>query len=102
MREVKDTNQTVRVLNLLELLSGFVVQGISNKSLAALTQTSAVKVSLDVAYLVQKGWARKDEKTGHFHPTPDMAHVFGRVAADLARAQKEVADLHHQFTRSVQ
>ena len=102
MKAVKDTNQTARVLTLLELLSGFVVLGISNKALAALTQTTPVQVSNDVAYLVNKGWARKDEKTGHFHPTPEMAHVFGRVAADLARAQKEVTDLNHQFTRSAQ
>lgn len=102
MAELKDTNQTMRVLNLLEVLSGFVVAGVSNKTLAALTQTNAVKVSLDVAYLVQKGWVRKDEKTGHFHPTPEMAHVFGRVAADLARAQDDLRDLTARFSRSIQ
>lgn len=97
-----DSNQTMRVLNLAEVLCGFVVLGISNKSLAALTQTTPVQVSKDIAYLIAKGWARKDDKTGHFHPTPEMAHVFGRVAADLNRVQSEVTAITHQFTRTVQ
>lgn len=102
MNTVKDDNQTLRVLNLAEVLCGFVVLGISNKSLAALTQTTPVQVSKDMALLIKKGWARKDEKTGHFHPMPAMAHVFGRVAADLNRVQKEVSEVHHQFTRTAQ
>lgn len=102
MAAEKDANQTLRVLNLAEVLCGFVVLGISNKSLAALTQTTPVQVSKDMGLLIKKGWARKDEKTGHFHPTPDMAHVFGRVAADLARAQNEVTAINHQFTRTAQ
>lgn len=98
---VKDDNQTLRVLNLAEVLCGFVVLGISNKSLAALTQTTPVQVSKDIAYLIAKGWARKDDKTGHFHPTPEMAHVFGRVAADLARASQEVEELTRRFNRII-
>ncbi len=102
MPPVKDDNQTMRVLNLAETLCGFVQHGISNKALAALTQTTPVQVSKDIAFLVSKGWARKDEKSGHFHPTPEMAHIFGRVAADLARAQKDVEELLHRFTRTAQ
>jgi len=98
---VKEDNQTLRVLNLAEVLCGFVVLGISNKSLAALTQTTPVQVSKDMAILVKKGWARKDDKTGHFHPTPEMTQVFRRVAIDLARAEKEIADIAHQFNRAV-
>lgn len=99
MNPVKDDNQTLRVLNLAGVLCGFVVLGISNKSLAALTQTTPVQVTKDVGLLIRKGWARKDEKTGHFHPTPEMAHVFGRVAADLARAANEVQELTRRFNR---
>lgn len=102
MATEKDANQTMRVLNLAEVLCGFVVLGISNKSLAALTKTTPVQVSKDIAYLITKGWARKDATTGHFHPTPEMANVFGRVAADLTRAQNAVATITHQFTRTVQ
>lgn len=99
MSAPRDDNQTLRVLNLAEVLCGFVVLGISNKSLASLTQTTPVQVSKDVAFLVKKGWARKDDTTGHFHPTPEMAQVFGRVAADLARAANEVQELLRRFNR---
>lgn len=97
-----DSNQTLRVLNLAEVLCGFVVLGISNKSLAALTQTTPVQVSKDIAYLIAKGWARKDDKTGHFHPTPEMTRVFQRVATDLERAQQEVTDITHRYIRTTQ
>lgn len=99
MSHVKDDNQTLRVLNLAEVLCGFVVLGISNKSLAALTQTTPVQVSKDVALLIKKGWVRKDDKTGHFHPTPEMTRVFQRVATDLEQAQKEVTNITHRYIR---
>ena len=100
MNPVKDDNQTMRVLNLAEVLCGFVVLGISNKALAALTQTTPVQVSKDVALLIKKGWACKDDKTGHFHPTPEMTRVFQRVAIDLEQAQKEVTDITHRYIRT--
>ena len=59
---------------------------------------SAVTRAINV--LEEKGWARKDETTGHFHPTPRMGRVFGRVLADLDRAEQALASIRHNFTRT--
>jgi DNA-binding IclR family transcriptional regulator len=48
--------------------------------------------------LIQKGWARKDDSTGHFHPTARMAQVFGRVLADLDRAEQHLSEIRRNFT----
>ncbi len=61
---------------------------------------SASAVTRAINVLEEKGWARKDEITGHFHPTPRMGRVFGRVLADLDRAEQAISEVRHNFTRT--
>ena len=95
-----DRNLTLRTLDVLEALCGFAARGASNADLAAAVKTSPPNVTRAMAQLIEKGWARKDETTGHFHPTPRMGRVFGRVLADLDRAEQALATIRHNFTRT--
>ena len=55
-RELK--GPTVRCLRMIELLYGHVLDGLSNKELARLLQTSPVNVSRDAALLAECGWVQ--------------------------------------------
>ena len=86
-----------KVLVVLEAISGYAVAGVSNKVLAQQLGMPASAVTRAVQVLIDKGWARKDVATGHFHPTPRMAQVFGRVMVDISRAKQALSDLEHNF-----
>lgn len=90
-----------RILELIEALSGCAVEGISNKALAQLLGHTPQDVSRDMPALIKKGWARKDPETGHFHPTARMGQIFGRILADISKAETRIADIKHNFTRRV-
>ena len=76
------------------------MSGVSNTALSRQLNLSASAVTRAINVLEEKGWARKDETTGHFHPTPRMGRVFGRVLADLDRAEQALASIRHNFTRT--
>ena len=99
-RNDDDRGAAAKVLEVLEALSGYAVSGVSNTALARLLAMSAPNVTRAIGVLVDKGWARKDEATGHFHPTPRMGRVFGRVLADIDRAEQELSETRHNFTRT--
>ena len=99
-RNDDERGAAAKVLEVLEALSGYAVSGVSNTALARLLAMSAPNVTRAIGVLVDKGWARKDETTGHFHPTPRMGRVFGRVLADLDRAEQALATIRHNFTRT--
>ena len=90
-------NATARALDLLEVLCGHPTSGASNAELAAATGSAPHQVTRDAAALIAKGWARKDEDTGRFFPTPAFTRLCYRVDADIQRAQQRLADLHHAF-----
>jgi len=93
-------NSNGKMLDLLDALSGCAVTGASNGALAKGLSISTSTVTLYMQILVAKGWARKDDVTGLFHPTPRMARVFGRVLADLDKAEASIRDLKTSFTRN--
>lgn len=99
-RNDDERGAAAKVLEVLEALSGYAVSGVSNTALARLLAMSAPNVTRAIGVLVDKGWARKDEATGHFHPTPRMGRVFGRVLADIDRAEQELSETRHNFTRT--
>jgi DNA-binding IclR family transcriptional regulator len=90
-----------RLLQLIEALSSCAVDGISNKALAESLGFTPQDVSRGMPALINKGWARKDPETGHFHPTPRMGQIFGRILADISKAETRIADIKHNFTRSM-
>lgn len=99
-RNDDDRGAAAKVLEVLEALSGYAVSGVSNTALSKQLGMAAPNVTRAIGVLIEKGWARKDESTGHFHPTPLMGRVFGRVLADIDRAEQIVAEMRHNFTRT--
>ncbi len=95
-----DRSSALKVLDVLDALSAYTVSGVSNTALSRQLNLSASAVTRAINVLEEKGWARKDEITGHFHPTPRMGRVFGRVLADLDRAEQAIAEVRHNFTRT--
>jgi DNA-binding IclR family transcriptional regulator len=98
MNSEEKRGSAIKVLHVLDALAGYAVNGVSNTMLAARLNIPPSAITRAIDVLIQKGWARKDETTGHFHPTPRMARVFGQVLADLDRAEQALADIRHNFT----
>ena len=95
-----DRGSAIKVLEVLDALSGYAVTGVSNTALSKQLNLHASAITRAMGVLIEKGWARKDETTGHFHPTPRMGRVFGRVLADPDRAEQALAAIRHNFTRT--
>lgn len=94
-----DRGAAAKVLDVLDALSGHAVTGVSNTALASRLSLPASAVTRAMDVLIERGWARKDDASGHFHATPRMAQVFGRVLADLGRAEQNIAETRNSFTR---
>ena len=90
----------MKVLDALDYIAGFAVTSVSNTTLSKQLGLPPSSTTRAMQMLIDKGWARKDETTGHFHPTPRMGRVFGRVLADLDRAEQVIAEVRHNFTRT--
>lgn len=95
-----DRNSAGKLLDLLDALSGCAVHGAANGALAKGLYLTPSTVTVLMKTLIAKGWARKDETTGHFHPTAKMGQVFGRVLADIDKAERHIAEIKHNFTRN--
>ena len=93
-----DRNLTLRTLDVLEALCGYAASGATNSELAKATHTSAPNITRAMAQLIEKGWARKSEETGRFHPTPAFTRLTFRVTADLDRVQTRLDDQRRSFT----
>jgi DNA-binding IclR family transcriptional regulator len=96
-RSNDERGAALKVLAVLEALSGHAVGGVSNATLATSLDLVPSCITRAMATLIEKGWARKDETTGKFHPTPRMGRVFMQVLADLDRAQQRLDDLKRSF-----
>lgn len=97
MSEANDRNAARKVLDLVDALAAYPVSGVSNTALSRQMGCAPSWVSVNMAVLMEKGWARKDESTGLFHPTPAMGRVFGRVMADISAAEQRLHDIKHNF-----
>jgi DNA-binding IclR family transcriptional regulator len=96
-----DRGAAEKMLDMVEALAAYPVTGVSNGTLAKQLSCPPAWVSLNMPTLIKKGWARKDEGTGLFHPTPSMGRVFGRVMADLHAAEQRLEDIKHNFAGSL-
>lgn len=96
----EERGAAVKVLDVLDALSGHAVYGVSNTALARQLKLNASTITRAMAVLIEKGWARKDEATGHFHPTPSMGRVFNKILNDLARAEHSLTEIRNNFTRT--
>lgn len=87
-----------KLLRVVEALAGYAVTGISNKALAAGLELDNAFITRAMQSLIEFGWARKDESSGLFHPTPRMGQVFVRVLNDFAKAERQREDLKAAFS----
>ena len=87
-----------KLLRVVEAIAGYAVTGISNKTLAAGLELDAAFITRAMQTLIEIGWARKDESSGLFHPTPRMGQVFVRVLNDFAKAERQREDLKAAFS----
>lgn len=97
MSKQDDRGAAEKMLDMVEALSAYPVTGVSNSSLSKQLNAPPSWVSQNMASLIKKGWARKDEGNGLFYPTPAMARVFGRVMADISAAEHRLHDIKHNF-----
>lgn len=92
-------NLTLRTLDVLEALCGYAASGATNGELAKAAATSPSNITRAMAQLVAKGWARKSEETGRFHPTAPFTRLSFRVLADLDRADGRLRDMRRNLTQ---
>lgn len=96
--ESSTMQSATKLLRVVEALSGYAVSGVSNKTLGSGLQLDNAFITRAMQTLIEFGWARKDESSGLFHPTPRMGQVFGRVLNDIAKAERQLADVKHSFS----
>jgi len=88
----------LRLLTILEALCGYTASGATNSELAAAAETSAPNITRAMRTLIAKGWARKSEETGRFHPAPQFTRLAFRVMADFDRMETRWRDMKHSYT----
>ena len=96
----KDSRSAMKVLDALDFIAGFTVTGVSNTTISKRLGLNQSATTRAMQVLMDKGWVRKDETTGHFHPTPRMGQVFGKVLADIARAKQDLDNIEHNFSKT--
>ena len=86
--DTKTGAQVDRALDMLEHLAGRVLDGMSNKDLAAAMRCPPPYVTRTAEQLIRKGWVEKDEATGRFRITTRFSRLTFRVLADFDRAKQ--------------
>ena len=90
--------QVVRALDMLECLAGRVVDGMSNKDLAAAMRCPPPYVTRTAAVLMGKGWVEKDPATDLFRITTRFSRLTFRVMADFDRAKADLESVQRNYT----
>ena len=98
--DTKTGTQVLRALDMLECLAGRVVDGMSNKDLAAAMRCPPPYVTRTAAVLIGKGWVEKDPATDRFRITTRFGRMTFRVTADFDRAKNELDQLQRNYTLS--
>jgi DNA-binding IclR family transcriptional regulator len=97
MSATKTSAAGLRLLTLMEALCGYAAAGASNAELAEAIRTTPPNVTRQMATLIAKGWARKDETTGRFFPTARFGALAIHMLDDVERMTTRIDD----FTRSM-
>ncbi len=99
--DTKTGAATLRAFAMLEMLSGHVVQGLTNKDLASALRCPPSAVTRTADLLIAKGWAEKDETTGRFRVTPTFTRLTFRVLDAFEREERQLNDRKRNYTLSV-
>lgn len=96
--DTKTGAQATRALDMLECLSGRVLDGMSNKDLAEAMRCPPPYVTRTAETLIRKGWVEKDESTGRFRITTRFSRLTFRVMADFDRAKTALEQSQRNYT----
>lgn len=94
----KPSAQVLRALDMLETLAGHVVDGLTNKDLAAALNCPPSYVTRTADVLIERGFVEKDESTGRFRITTRFSRLTFRVLDSFERAKAELANRQHNYT----
>lgn len=96
--DTKTGAQVLRALDMLDCLAGRVVDGMSNKDLAAAMRCPPPYVTRTAAVLIGKGWVEKDPATDRFRITTRFSRLTFRVMADFDRAKADLESVQRNYT----
>ncbi len=96
--DTKTGAQVLRALDMLDCLAGHVVDGMSNKDLAAAMRCPPPYVTRTAAVLIGKGWVEKDPATDRFRITTRFSRLTFRVMADFDRAKADLEAVQRNYT----
>ena len=91
-------NAQLRLLKVIEALSGHEVFGIRLKEVAETVQSSAPTVLRDLQALESSGYARQDEN-GLWRLGPKAIQITGNFHAGAEGAQQRVNEIVQRYTR---
>lgn len=83
---------TTRTLLVLEALAGYAQRGARNSDLAAATGLTRVHVCRACDALIAHGWARQNQQTSRYYPTPAFARISYVIDREFDRARRELDD----------
>lgn len=89
-----------RLIKLLMVLFGDVVNGYAPAALAKLVGCAPSAITRDLDNLATAGLAERDETTGQWRLTPRMPQQALKALASIDRAERRVDEARQRFTRN--
>jgi DNA-binding IclR family transcriptional regulator len=89
-----------RLLRVVMVLFGHVVNGLAPSAIAREVSCSNAVMTRDLANLSLAGLVEKDEATGHYRLTPRLPQQCFKVLAEIDRADRRLAEVKNRFTRN--
>ncbi len=88
--------QVLRVLSMLELLSGELPLGMSNKDIATALSVPASYVTRDAELLMDKGWVEKTPE-GRFRITTRFSQLSVRSLRAFEKCAQQLEDMRRNY-----
>lgn len=89
-----------RLLKVITVLFGHVVNGLPPGAIAREVDCSAAVMTRDLANLSLAGLVEKDEASGCWRLTPRLPQQCFKVLAEIERADRRLAEVKNRFTRN--
>ena len=89
----------MRLIDVIEALSGNEVFGIRLKEVAAAVKSGDSTVLRDLQTLEEKGWARQDD-AGKWRLGTKPVQISNAFFAGLDQAKKQISETEHNYTRA--
>lgn len=93
----KPSAQVLRALAMLEILSGELPAGLSNKDMATALNCPASYITRTADVLIEKGWVERTAE-GRFRVTTRFSQLTFRVLAGFERASTRLDDMKRSYT----